>query len=66
MSTCVGAFARKVRSLLGQTSRDLRRAFEYVEQRACVLFLDEFDALGSAHENERDVGELQRVVITLL
>jgi SpoVK/Ycf46/Vps4 family AAA+-type ATPase len=55
-----------ISSLLGQTSRNLRRVFEYAEQRPCVLFLDEFDALASARGNERDVGELQRVVIALL
>lgn len=55
-----------VSSLLGQTSKNLRRIFDYVEQRPCVLFLDEFDALASARGNERDVGELQRVVIALL
>lgn len=55
-----------VSSLLGQTSRNLRRVFEYAEQRTCVLFLDEFDALAGARGNERDVGELQRVVIALL
>lgn len=55
-----------VSSLLGQTSRNLRRVFDYVEQRPCVLFLDEFDALASARGNERDIGELQRVVIALL
>lgn len=55
-----------VSSLLGQTSRNLRRVFEYAEQTPCVLFLDEFDALASARGNERDVGELQRVVIALL
>lgn len=55
-----------VSSLLGQTSRNLRRVFEYAQQLPCVLFLDEFDALGSARGNERDVGELQRVVIALL
>ena len=55
-----------ISSLLGQTSKNLRRVFDYVEQRPCVLFLDEFDALASARGNERDVGELQRVVIALL
>ncbi|BFO08492.1 hypothetical protein GGER_10020 [Serratia rubidaea] len=29
-------------------------------------FLDEFDALASARGNERDIGELQRIVIALL
>ena len=55
-----------VSSLLGQTSKNLRRIFDYVEQRPCVLFLDEFDALATARGNERDIGELQRVVIALL
>lgn len=55
-----------ISSLLGQTSKNLRRVFDYVEQRPCVLFLDEFDALASARGNERDIGELQRVVIALL
>lgn len=55
-----------VSSLLGQTSRNLRRVMEYAQQERCVLFLDEFDALAGARGNERDVGELQRVVIALL
>lgn len=55
-----------VSSLLGQTSRNLRRVFEYATQTPCVLFMDEFDALAGARGNERDVGELQRVVIALL
>jgi SpoVK/Ycf46/Vps4 family AAA+-type ATPase len=55
-----------ISSLLGQTSRNLRRVFEFAQQQPCVLFLDEFDALASARGNERDVGELQRIVIALL
>lgn len=55
-----------ISSLLGQTSKNLRRVFDYAEQRPCILFLDEFDALASARGNERDIGELQRVVIALL
>jgi MoxR-like ATPase len=55
-----------VSSLLGQTSRNLRRIFEHAEGRPCVLFLDEFDALAKTRNDEREVGELQRVVIALL
>jgi hypothetical protein len=55
-----------ISSLLGQTSKNLRRVFDHVEQRPCVLFLDEFDALGSARGSDRDIGELKRVVIALL
>lgn len=55
-----------VSSLLGQTSRNLRRVFEHAESRPCVLFLDEFDALAKSRADEREVGELQRIVIALL
>jgi len=55
-----------ISSLLGQTSKNLRRVFDHAEQIPCVLFLDEFDALAGARGNERDIGELQRVVISLL
>lgn len=55
-----------VSSLLGQTSRNLRRVFEHAEDRPCILFLDEFDALAKARSDEREIGELQRVVIALL
>lgn len=55
-----------ISSLLGQTSRNLRQVFEYAQLSPCVLFLDEFDALAGARGNDRDIGELQRVVIALL
>lgn len=55
-----------ISSLLGQTSKNLRRVFEYAQSGPAVLFLDEVDALASARGNERDVGELQRVVVSLL
>lgn len=55
-----------VSSLLGQTSRNLRKIFEHAEGRPCLLFLDEFDALAKTRNDEREVGELQRVVIALL
>lgn len=55
-----------VSSLLGQTSRNLRRVFEHAADRPCILFLDEFDALAKSRADEREIGELQRVVIALL
>lgn len=55
-----------VSSLLGQTSRNLRKVFEHAENRPCILFLDEFDALAKTRSDEREVGELQRIVIALL
>ncbi len=55
-----------VSSLLGQTSKNLRKVFDHAENRPCVLFLDEFDAMAKTRADEREVGELQRVVIALL
>lgn len=55
-----------VSSLLGQTSRNIRRVFSYAQSNPSVLFLDEFDALAKSRNDTREVGELQRVVIALL
>ena len=55
-----------ISSLLGQTGRNLRQVFDYAAGRPCVLFLDEFDALAKARGHASEVGELQRVVISLL
>ncbi|WP_244119436.1 anti-phage ATPase IteA [Burkholderia gladioli] len=55
-----------ISSLLGQTSKNLRRVFDHIQTQPCVLFLDEFDALAKSRADEREIGELQRVVISLL
>jgi AAA+ superfamily predicted ATPase len=53
-------------SYLGETSTRLSRLFDYVRGRHCVLFLDEFDTLGKERGDERETGEIKRVVSTLL
>lgn len=55
-----------VSSLLGQTSKNIRQVFDFAATIPCVLFLDEFDALGKNRADAREIGELQRVVIALL
>lgn len=55
----IGAF-------LGQTAIHLRQLFQFAEQRPCVLLLDELDALGKQRGNPLDVGELDRIVISLM
>ncbi|MFD2027633.1 AAA family ATPase [Promicromonospora aerolata] len=55
-----------VSSFLGQTSKNIRRVFEYASSRPCVLFLDELDAIAKRRDDSQEVGELQRVVIALL
>ena len=53
-------------SYLGETAVRLRRLFDYVRTRACVLFFDEFDTLGKERGDIHDTGEIKRVVSSLL
>lgn len=53
-------------SYLGETASRLRRVFDYARQRACVLFLDEFDTVGKERGDIHETGEIKRVVSTLL
>ena len=55
-----------VSSYLGQTSTNLRKVFDAVRNRRMVLFLDEFDAIAKKRDDENELGELKRVVTTLL
>jgi AAA+ superfamily predicted ATPase len=53
-------------SYLGETAVRLRRLFDYVRTRACILFFDEFDTLGKERGDIHDTGEIKRVVSSLL
>ncbi len=55
-----------VGAYLGQTASRVRELFRYIETIQCVLLIDEIDALGRTRGHERDVGELDRVVISLM
>jgi hypothetical protein len=55
-----------ISSYLGSTSKNLRQLFDHAASRPCVLFLDEFDALAKMRDDGRELGELKRVVISLL
>lgn len=55
-----------ISSLLGSTAKNIRKIFEYAQERPCILFLDEFDAIAKARDDEHEVGELKRVVNSLL
>ncbi|WNF39099.1 ATP-binding protein [Bacillaceae bacterium IKA-2] len=55
-----------ISSLLGSTAKNIRKIFEYAEERPCILFLDEFDAIAKARDDSHEVGELKRVVNSLL
>lgn len=53
-------------SYLGETASRLRRVFDQVRTRHCVLFFDEFDTLGKERGDPQDTGEVKRVVSSLL
>jgi SpoVK/Ycf46/Vps4 family AAA+-type ATPase len=55
-----------ISSYLGSTAKNIRYLFEHAVSRPCVLFLDEFDALAKMRDDGRELGELKRVVISLL
>jgi MoxR-like ATPase len=55
-----------VSSFLGSTSKNIRSLFEHAMARPCVLFLDEFDAIAKLRDDQHELGELKRVVVSLL
>ena len=55
-----------VTSFLGETAQRLKRLFDYVKTQPCVLFFDEFDAIGKERGDIHETGEIKRVVTTLL
>lgn len=55
-----------ITSYLGDTATRLRRMFDFVRTEPCVLFFDEFDAIGKERGDTHETGEIKRVVTTLL
>ena len=55
-----------VGSYLGETAQRIARVFEEVRSRRCVLFFDEFDAVGKERGDQHETGEIKRIVSSLL
>ena len=55
-----------ISSFLGSTAKNLRVLFEHAMANPCVLFLDEFDAVAKLRDDQYELGELKRVVVSLL
>lgn len=55
-----------VRRYLGDSAQQLDKLFEFIKTRRCVLFFDEFDAIGKERDDEQESGEIKRVVNALL
>jgi len=55
-----------VSSLLGDTAKNIRNVFEFVPHTNGILFLDEFDAIAKVRDDKHELGEIKRVVNTLI
>ncbi len=55
-----------ISSLLGDTAKNVRSVFDYVPAQNAVLFLDEMDAVAKLRDDRHELGELKRVVNTVI
>ncbi len=55
-----------VSSFLGTSSRNISNLFAFANRYKCVLLLDEFDAIAKLRDDPQEVGEVKRIVNTLL
>lgn len=58
--------ATVISSLLGETGNNIKSVLDYAKTTEGVLFLDEFDSIAKKRDDDRDVGELKRIVNVLL
>jgi SpoVK/Ycf46/Vps4 family AAA+-type ATPase len=66
LPTFIVRFDAVIGAYLGQTAIRLRELFHYAEATPCILLIDEVDALGKRRGSLSDVGELDRIVISLM
>lgn len=59
-------FDSLVSSLFGETAGNLRKVFEHAQRMPSVLLLDECDYIAKSRTARHDVGEVSRIVNTLL
>lgn len=60
------SFDALVSSFLGETASNIRQIFSFASANRCALFIDEVDAIGKLRDDANELGELKRVVISLL
>lgn len=53
-------------SFLGETALRMRQLFDFVRNRRCALFFDEFDTVAKERGDTHETGEIKRVVSSLL
>ena len=55
-----------ISSLLGDTAKNVRTIFDFVPSQNAVLLLDEMDAVAKLRDDRHELGELKRVVNTVI
>lgn len=55
-----------ISSLLGDTAKNVRAVFDFIPTKNAVLFLDEIDAVAKFRDDRQELGELKRVVNTVI
>lgn len=53
-------------SLLGDTAKNIRAIFDFANHSSSFLFIDEIDAVAKRRDDQRELGEIKRVVNTLI
>lgn len=59
-------FDALVSSYFGESASNLRAVFDAAKERPCVLLLDECDFIAKSRVTSKDIGEVARIVNTLL
>ncbi len=59
-------FDALISSYFGESASNLRSIFVAAQERPCVLLLDECDFIARSRANSKDIGEVSRIVNTLL
>ena len=60
-------FSYLIDSLLGKTSQNIQKIFDYIQNEKCVLLLDELDCIGlKRNKVDGAEGELARTTISLM
>jgi len=55
-----------ISSFLGTSSRNIANLFRFANKYKCILLLDEFDALAKLRDDPQEIGEVKRIVNTLI
>lgn len=55
-----------ISSLLGDTAKNVRSLFDFLPKKNAVLLIDEIDAITKLRDDKHELGELKRVVNTVI